>query len=217
MVDADVMAMGGSPKKHAQAESCSSVAFRATVSARLSANADGVLDAALRAAASHEARVSAAAVSAILAANSASAEATTAATNAASTLRTQLSAAATISASATAFSNWNAAISGSGSVNGSVVGNYLGLNGVSALTVQPVVTATNTAATVLESTLKTLSGTLSATGTLDLNLIAQTVVTAYTTFQSAVDLQANVLSVFGAKSTPALEVVATASSSFRLQ
>lgn len=214
---ASLMKLDASVKKHARAESISSVAFRAVVKARLSASGDAVADASLRAAASAEARVSAAVVESILVAGSASADVSAAARTASTTLLGQISAAASASAAVAAFASWNAALSGSGTVTGTVLGNYLGVNVATATALQVSVSAVAAAAVTLDATLRTASTAIGATAALDFNVIAQSVVTAYTAFQATVDLQAAALASFGTKVQTSLDVMATASGSFRLQ
>ncbi len=217
--DAALMAMDSSGKKHARAESCASVAFRASVKARLMAGGqmDPVADASLRAAASLEGRAAANAVASILAAGSAASANTTAAANAAAMLSAQLAASASASASASAFASWRTSLTGSGSVSGSVVGDFLGVNLLTAAVAQTAVTATTAAASVLDTTLDTATKVLvTGTGVIDFNGLAQTVVTAYSTFQTAVDLQATLLAPFGAKAQLGLDVMATANGALRL-
>lgn len=204
-------------KKHTRAESCSSVAFRATVKARLGAGSDAVADASLRAAASLEARASAAAVDAVLSAGAVASAEAMAAANAAATLRAQLSASVNAAASAAAYASWRASLTGSGSVNGSVLGNYLSVNIATATTVQLAVSATATAAATLDAALDAaVKVAIVGSGAIDFNALAQSIVSAYSTYQAAVDLQATALAAFGAKAQPAVDVMATANASFRL-
>lgn len=216
-LSAGLLALDTSAKKHARAASIASVAFRSVVKARLSASGDAVAEAALRAAASGEARISAAMVDTLLVAGSASADVTTAAKAAAATLSTQLSASVNAAASAAAFVSWNAALSGSTSVSGSVLGNYLGVNVATAAVVQGSVTAIAAARVTLDAALKLTANTLTATGTIDYNVLAQSIITAYTAFQATVDLQAAAVAGFGTKAQVALDVMATANGAFRLQ
>ena len=223
--DADLNAMvktlDASDKKHARAEACASVAFRATVQARLQAGGtvDVVADAAVRSAAALEARAAATAVEAILAAGSAASTAISAQATADAMLRAQIAAATSANASAMAFATWNTSVTGGGSVSGSVVGNLLGVNLLTATTAQVAVTAIGTAATVLDTALNTVvKTTLTATGAIDLNALAQSIVTAYATFQSTIDATVPALSLaFGAKAQVGVDVMATTSGSFRLQ
>lgn len=217
--DAALMAMDASAKKHARAESCASVAFRAAVKARLQAGAaaDPVADASLRAAASLEARAAAAAVQSLLTAGAAASATTTAAANASAMLSAQLAASTSASASAAAFAGWRTSLTGGGSVSGSVVGDVLGVNLATAVAAQTAVTATATAASVLDTTLDAATKVLvTGTGAIDINGLSQTVVSAYATFQAAVDLQLTVLAPFGGKAQLGLDVMATANGSLRL-
>jgi hypothetical protein len=217
--DAAVMAMNANPKNHARAESVASVAFRATVKARFKSGAsvDAVGDASLRAAAAVEARASAAAVASILAAGNAATAAKDGAATAAAMLRTQLAASANAAASAAAFAAWQTSISGSGSVSGSVVGNTLEVNIATAVTAQVAVSAIAGATLTLDTALgAAVNLVATTTGALDVNSLAQTIVSAYSTFQLAVDAQAAILSVFGGKAQLGLDVMATASGSFRI-
>lgn len=216
-LDAGLMALDASLKKHARAESVASVAFRAMVKARLSVAGDAVADASLRAAAALEARISAAAVASILTSAQASAQATTAAATAATTLRAQMTASASATASAMAFGAWSTSLNGGATITGSVLGNYLEVTAANAATVQAAVTATTMATAALDLSLKATASMISATGTLDYNVLAQSIVTAYSAYQTAIDMQLTALVAFGAKAQTALDVMATVSGSFRLQ
>lgn len=214
---ASLMALDSSAKKHARAEAIASVAFRAVIKARLNAAGDAVADAALRAQASSEARIEAAVVDSILTAGSASADILAAEKTAQASLLTQLSASASATASAAAFAAWNTSLNGGGTVTGSVLGNYLSVNAGTAVALQASVTAVTNAAVTLDAALKVASNSLTATGTIDYSVLAQSVVTAYTAFQGTIDLQATALASFGTKVQAALDVMATASGSFRMQ
>jgi hypothetical protein len=214
---ASLMALDSNARKHARVESIASVAFRAVIKARLSVSGDAVADASLRAAASAEARLSAAVVDSILAAGGAAADVSAAAKTAEASLFSQLSASASATASTAAFASWNVALNGGGTVTGSVLGTYLGVNTTTAVAVQGSVTAITNAAATLDTALKTAAGALGAAGAIDFNVVAQSVVTAYTAFQTTVDAQAAALVGFGTKAQVALDVMATASGSFRLQ
>lgn len=214
---ASVMALDASVKKHARAEAEASVAFRTVVKARLAAAGDAVADAAQRAAASAEARISTAVVESILTAGAAAADVAAQAKAADAALLSQLSAAASATAAVTAFASWNVAFNGGGTVTGSVLGKYLAVNVGTATVVQGSVMAANTAAVALDGTLRTAAAALSATGTIDFNALAQNIVTAYTTYQAAIDQQAAALASFGQKAQTTLDVLATATGSFRGQ
>lgn len=214
-LDASLIALDSSIKKHARAESIASVAFRAVVKARLSG--DAVADASLRAAASSEARISAAAVESIMAAGSAASDSIAAAKAASTTLRTQLKAATSAAASAAAFASWNASLNGGGTVTGSILGVYLSVTGSNATTVQGSITAITNAAAALDASMMATTNALKSQSTIDYNVLAQSVLTVYTAFQAAVDTQATVLVAFGAKTQTALDVMAAASGSFRAQ
>jgi len=213
----DLVALNASIKKHAQAEANASVAFRSVIKARLSASTDAVADAALRAAAAGEARLSTAAVESILAAGSAASAVQSQAMSADATLLSQLSSAANAAPAGTAFSSWDASLSGTSTVTGSVLGNYLSVNAGTAVAAQGAVTAANTAAAALDTTLHTVAAGLSATGTIDFNALAQSIVTAYTAYETSINQQASALSTFGAQAQPSLDVLATAVGSFRVQ
>lgn len=214
---ASVMALDASVKKHARAEANASVAFRSVIKARLSAAGDAVADAAQRSAASGEARIAAAVVESILTAGTAASDVAAQAKAADAALIIQLSSAANAAAAATAFASWNVAFNGGGTVTGSVLGKYLGVNVGTAVMVQGAVTAANSAAVVLDSTLHTVGAALSVTGAIDFNTLAQNIITAYTTYQTSIDQQAAALSSFGTKAQTTLDVLATATGSFRVQ
>lgn len=216
-LDATLAALDSSLKKHARAESIASVAFRAVIKARLGASGDAVADASVRAAASLEARLSSQAIAAILATGAAAADATTAAQAAATQLRTQLKNASTAAAAATAFTTWNSSLSGSGNVTGSVLGNYLAVNATTAVAAQASVSAIANAAAALDTAAKLTTGVLTATGAIDFNALAQGIVTAYSAFQTTADLQVAALAAFGSKAQVAVDVMATASGSLRVQ
>jgi len=132
-------------------------------------------------------------------------------------LITQLQASANVTAMAAAFTTWSTSVTGGSSVTGSVLGNYLGVTVATAATLQLAVTTVNTAAVTLDNALNLTAATLNATGAIDFNVLAQSVVTAYTAFQSTVDLQVAALAAFGAKTQAAVDVMATASGTFRLR
>lgn len=214
-LDASLLALDSSVKKHVRAESIASVAFRTVVKARLSV--DAASDAALRAAASSEARLSVAAVDAIMAASSASSESIAAAKAASVTLRSQLKSAANATAAAAAYSSWNTSLSGGGTVSGSILGVFLAVSGSNTTTVQGSLTVIANAAAALDASMMATTNALKGSATIDYNVLAQSVVGVYTAFQAAVDSQASVLVAFGAKTQTTLDVMAVASGSFRAQ
>lgn len=209
-------AAGITEQQQAKAEQCSSSAFRATLEARLQASvsADPVIDAAVRQAAAMEAAASSAAVTATLNAAGAAQASVDAAAAASATLRAAVSASTSASTTATAWLAYQAAIEGNGSVSGSVLGNYLGVNATTAITANAALSATATAAATLDATLNsTFDAALSAAGTVNFTGMATSVVNAYATYEAAVRAQATTLAVFGAKATPAMDVMVLASGS----
>jgi hypothetical protein len=95
-----------------------------------------------------------------------------------------------------------------------VLGNYLEVTLVTKVTAQTVVNVSVTAATALDST---LGAVVSATGDLDLEAIADTVVQAYGAFAATIEAQTGALAVFGAKAAPAIDVLIIAQGDFRMR
>jgi hypothetical protein len=217
-VAAALKAQGISEKQRAEAETCGSAAFRATVQARLAVGvgADAVAEAAVRQAAAYEAVATTAAVEATLRASGAADATITQATAAAATLRASLAAATTAAASAQAYAAYSAAITGEANVSGSVLGSYLAVNAANQAAVDAAIAASVQAAATLNATLDTTFETaLSLTGTVNFSTMASNVVTAYATYKTAVAAQATALAIFGTKASAALDLMLVAEGSYR--
>ncbi|WP_147468191.1 hypothetical protein [Corallococcus interemptor] len=197
-----------------QAEREASVSYRMAVEARLSGGAGmAVADASVRAAASLEARATEAAVKALLqgagAADTVVAQANTAATS----LRASLSGATSASAAASAWTSYNAQLATSG--NASVMGAQLGLTSSNQLAFDSAVHAGAQAGAALEST---LGSVLEQSGKASATVLADAVVSAFTTYDATVRGGATAtLTAFGAKATPGVELLIIAEGSFRLR
>jgi hypothetical protein len=210
--------VGAKAEEQARAESSASVAFRATVKARLSAqDVQPLMDASLRAAAAAEARTSGVALTAILKAAAATDEASRQAGTAATSLRANVSAAATASAAAQAYATFSASVATSADVRTTVLGSYLGVTTTNQLAVSTAVQASATAAAALDTALNVaVSAAVSGTQT-DTTRLATGIADAYATYATAVEAQATTLTAFGTKAAPTVEVLLIAQGSFRLR
>jgi hypothetical protein len=210
--------VGAKAKEQARAESSASVAFRATVGARLSAqDARPLADASIRAAAAVEARTSSAALSAILQAAAAADAATVEANRAATSLRTSVSAATTASAAAQAYASFSASVATSANVQSTVLGSYLGVSVVNQVAVSTAVQATATASAALDTALNiAVEGAVTSSQT-NVTQLATGVANAYATYANTVEAQATTLAVFGTKTAPAVDVLLIAEGSFRMR
>ncbi|WP_158501551.1 hypothetical protein [Vitiosangium sp. GDMCC 1.1324] len=209
--------LGAKVEQQAQSERAASASFRATVKARLSAeDAKPLADAALRASAGIEARASGAALSAILAAANAADDVKQQAVTASTTLRTQVRASTSAAMAAQAFASFGANVTGSADLQASVLGRYLGVNVANQLVVSGAVQATVTAAATLEATLDAAASAAVSSNAVDVTLLATKTAEAYQAYATAVRAQATALAVFGAKASPAVEVLVVAEGSFQL-
>ncbi|WP_116120554.1 hypothetical protein [Archangium gephyra] len=209
--------LGAKVEQQAQAERAASASFRATVKARLSAeDARPLVDAALRASAGVEARASGAALSALLSAGGAADDVKQQAVTASTTLRTQVRASTSAAMAANAFASFESSVSGSADLQASVLGRYLGVNASNQLTLGLAVQATVTAAAVLDTTLDAASSSAVSADAVNVSLLATKTAEAYQAYATAVRAQATALSVFGAKATPAVEVLLVAEGSFQM-
>jgi hypothetical protein len=213
-LDAAVEAKGADAEKRARGESCASAALRATLRARLDVSAHAVVDAALRSAASLEARTTTLALEAALTAGAASSAVMSAATTAEAKLRADVSAAADFTADAAAYTAFGVALTGNADVMTSVLGQYLGVDVTTKATAQAAVSATASAAATLDAS---LSAAVQATGSVDVDAVAQAVVGAYATFTTSVSAQATALASFGAKAEPTVTVLIAVDGSLRLR
>lgn len=210
--------VGAHAQEQAQAESTASVAFRATVKGRLSAqDAQPLVDASLRAAAAAESRASGAAITAILQSSTAVDESLQQAGTAATTLRSSVSAATTASAAAQAFAGFSSSVATGADVKTTVLGSYLGVNVTNQLAVSGAVQASATAAATLDAALDVaVNAAVTATQT-DTTKLATGIADAYATYVSSVKAQSTALAVFSSQATPAVELLVVADGSFRLQ
>jgi hypothetical protein len=216
-VQAQLSSKAGDAKKASRCERAASVAFRATLSARLGVSGGAVVDAAARHAAGLEARMSAAAAKAALTAGSAAQATLTAFDSASATLTASLRASTSVTETATAYAAYRATLVGGANVSGSILGDYLSVDATTQVTVQAAVTATATAAATLDTSLSAAaSASIKASQALDFDAYANAVVMALTTFDAAVQAQAAGLSAFGSKADTAVELMAQANGSLRV-
>jgi hypothetical protein len=209
--------LGAKVEQQAQGERAASASFRATVKARLSAeDTKPLADAALRASAGLEARASEAALTSLLVAANATDEAKQQAVTASTSLRGQVRASTTAAAAAQAFASFGANVATGADVKATVLGRYLGVSTTNQLAVSAAVQASVAAAATLDTALDAAaSATVTASGT-NVSLLATKTADAYHAYATAVRSQATVLSAFGLKATPAVEVLLVAEGSFQL-
>ena len=210
--------LGAQAEQQARAESSASVAFRATVKARLSAqDAQPLVDASIRAAAAAEARTSGAALTAILQAAAATDEASTQAGSAATSLRSNVSAAATASAAAQAYASFSASVATGADVKTTVLGSYLGVSVANQAAVSTAVHASASAAATLDAALNVAIDAAVTNSQTDVTRLATGVADAYAAYATTVEAQASLLTAFGTKAAPAVDVLLIAEGSFRLR
>lgn len=219
-VQAAAREKAGDAKKAARGERAASIAFRATVKARIGANGsalDPVADASVRQAAALEARTTAQAVEAALTAGTAAQAQLDAAKNAGATLRAAVASSTSVRAAAQAYTAYHASIVGSTGVTGSIVGNYLEVNPATATSVQPSINASATAATQLDAALTSaVTTSVQAANTINFDTFAASIVSALKTFDAAVQANATNLTGFGSKADVALELMTQANGSLRI-
>ncbi len=209
--------LGAKVEQQAQAERAASASFRATVKARLSAeDARPLVDAALRASAGVEARASGAALSALLSAAGAADDVKQQAVAASTTLRIQVRESTSAGMAANAFASFESSVSGSAYPQATVLGRYLGVNASNHLTLGLAVQATVAAAATLDTTLDAAVSTAVSADAVNVSLLATKTAEAYQAYATAVRAQATTLAVFGAKATPAVEVLLVAEGSFQM-
>lgn len=210
----------GDAEKASRGERAASIAFRATVKARIQANGstlDPVADAAVRHAAGLEARAVTEASEATLTAGGAAQAQVDALKNAGATLRSSLAASTSVSATAQAYAAYRASVVGSTGVNGSLLGNYLGVNAATSSSLQPSVNASAAAATQLDATLNTAVNTsLKSTEAVNFETFAASIVSALKTFDAAVQANTVNLTGFGSKADVALELMTQVDGSLRI-
>lgn len=219
-VQAQAREKAGDAKKASRGERAASIAFRATVKARLQVSGaaiDPVADAAIRQAAALEGRTMTHATEAVLTTSGATQANIDAFKQAGATLRTSLASSTSITATAQAYAAFHTAVVGSAGVSGSLLGNYLEVNGATAASVQPAVNASATAATQLDAALTSAINTsITASNAIDFEAFATAIVSAMKTFDAAVQAQATNLAGFGSKADVALELMAQANGSLRV-
>jgi hypothetical protein len=204
-------------KEEAEGERAASVAFRATVDARLSSSANaGTVDAAVRAAASLEADVATAAVEAILRASNATDATLSRARAAATSLHSQLSNATTATAAAQAWTAYSASLASTTNVSGTVLGSHLAVNSSNQAALNGSINAAAQASTTLNNSLGLAAELIAVTGSINVSALADSVVGAFATYHTAVRAQTQALATFGANAAPAVEVLLIAEGSFQL-
>jgi hypothetical protein len=209
-------AAAGDARKASRGERAASIAFRATLNARLG-GADAVADAAYRHCAGLEARVMTLASEAALTAGAAAQATVDSFSSASATLNLSLRASTDVAATTSAFVAYRAALVGSTSVTGSVLGNYLEVDAITAASVQTAVDAIATAAVQLDLSIQAAAtASLSATGTINFVAYTEAVVQALKTFDAAVEAQTAALAAFGSKASVALELMAQANGTLRV-
>ncbi len=210
----------GDVKKASRGERAASVAFRATVTARLKVSGqalDPVADAAVRHAAGLEARLSTAATEAVLTAGGAASATMTAYASASTTLVASLRASTSAAATASAYATYRASLVGSGNVTASVLGSYLEVNAATQATVETAVAATVSAQAQLDTALTAAAtASVKASQAIDFDAWAAAVVGALKTFDATVQTQAAALTGFGSKADVAVELMAQANGSLRI-
>jgi hypothetical protein len=204
-------------KDEAEGERAASAAFRVTIDARLSSGSSaGTADAAVRSAASLEARAAEAAVEAILRAANATDATLSRARTAAGTLRASLAGATNASAAAQAWAAYSVALASSANASGSVLGTHLAVNATNQAALQGSIDAAARASTALNASLGLAAELVGVTGAINTTALAETVVRAFSTYNTAVRAQAQTLSAFGANAAPAAELLVIAEGSFQL-
>ncbi|HZI09743.1 MAG TPA: hypothetical protein VE153_05070 [Myxococcus sp.] len=204
-------------KEEAEGERAASVAFRATVEARLSSSANAsTADAAVRAAASLEAHAATTAVEAILRAANATDATLSRSRAAATSLHAQLSASASASAAAQAWAAYSASLASTTNVSGTVLGSHLAVNSSNQAALNGSINAAAQASTTLNNSLGLAAELIAVTGAINVTQLADTVVTAFATYNTAVRAQTQALASFGANAAPAVEVLLIAEGSFML-
>jgi hypothetical protein len=207
---------GAKAREQARGESAASVAFRATVRARLSAqDAQPLVDAASRNSASLEARTTGVALQAVLRAAGASDAVVQQAAAASTELRAQVRASTTASAAAQAFASFEASVATSANAESTVLGSYLGVSASNQLALSGALQASASAAATLDAAVDAAALAAVSTSGTNVSLLATKTTDAYQAYATAVRAQAATLSVFGAKAAPAVEVLVLAEGSFQ--
>lgn len=220
MIEAAAEAEGADEEGRARSEGCASLAFRATIEARLSAEADGAIaEAALLSAASLEARAQAEATRAILEAGAAGGEVMEMGTDAAAELRAEVRGSADAAAAASAYAAFAASVRGEADVSGSVLGTFVGVDLTTEAAVEAAVTASAEAAASLDASLQAaIDASLSASGAIDPEALAADIVAAYSVYFDAVEAGTTALAAASGETNAsvAASLLIVADGSFRL-
>ena len=220
MIEAAAEAEGADEEGRARSEGCASLAFRATIEARLSAEADGAIaEAALLSAASLEARAQAEATRAILEAGAAGGEVMEMGTDAAAELRAEVRGSADAAAAASAYAAFAASVRGEADVSGSVLGTFVGVDLTTEAAVEAAVTASAEAAASLDASLQAaIDASLSASGAIDPEALAADIVAAYSVYFDAVEAGTTALAAASGEThaSVAASLLIVADGSFRL-
>ena len=216
-IEAAAESQGADDEGRARSEGCASLAFRATIEARLSAEADGAIaESALLSAAALEARAQAQATEAILTAGG---EVMSMGQDAAAELRAEVRGSANAAAAASAYAAFAASVRGDADVSGSVLGSYVGLDLTTEAAVSAAVSASAEAAASLDTSLQAaIDASLSASGSIDTNALAADIVTAYSVYFDAVEAGTTGLAAASgeANASVAASLLIVADGSFRL-
>lgn len=219
-IEAAAESQGADDEGRARSEGCASLAFRATIEARLSAEADGAIaESALLSAAALEARAQAQATEAILTAGAAGGEVMSMGQDAAAELRAEVRGSANAAAAASAYAAFAASVRGDADVSGSVLGSYVGVDLTTEAAVSAAVSASAEAAASLDTSLQAaIDASLSASGSIDTNALAADIVTAYSVYFDAVEAGTTGLAAASgeANASVAASLLIVADGSFRL-
>ncbi len=180
---------GATAEEHSDAQASASAAFRFTLGGRLGRN--DVVDVAAVSAASFEARAHAPAIAIILTDAGVAASVENAVTAASNRLQADLSAAGGADDAVVAYADWQAALIGQTSVEGTVLGDVLEVDTFSALKAQGAVSAMSTAETTLEKVAIATVDTALEGPTVDAAAVATGLVQAYTAFRTTAETQAS--------------------------
>lgn len=204
----------------AQAEAQAGLGLRLTVKGLLDgagAESKACGEAAAAASASLQARAASAALDATLKAQGAAQATLDSAAQASASLKASVDVATDSAAVASAYGRFSASVVGSGDVQATVLGSYLGVDATSKVAAQAAVTATLTAAAALDVSVKATATALVKVGAaVDAAALGKAVVDAFATYKAAVEAAAQTsLVVFTGKGAGAASVLLIASGGFR--
>ncbi len=184
--------LGVDAEQQGRAEAVASASFRASIEARIAADTHAMIrEAALLAAASLEARAQEQATLQVLAAGNAASDVQASALTAAAELRGSIGTAVTLAAAADAYARFGGELRGESQVMGSVLGDYLALDLVTAVSAEIAVDASATAAANLDAAIDAaITASLGAGGAIDARALANAIVSAYGAYFDAVAAQA---------------------------